>query len=224
MNDLEFQEFQSAGRMVDVMATNDNIFKDYVKAMELKTALIADIDILEAAGARRVSASGMRSDGTMDKRAARTTLEEFVRKIAANGKIIKKAEPDFDNKFTLRRGKFNSQELLDTARAFKFDLTAAAAKFADYGFVAATPLNMQNKIDAFEAGSAQQNAGKGGTIAATAETRAAIKRLKVNRRTLKTIGENILDDHGDAGLKAEWKSACKIDKHRSTPTPTPPTT
>jgi len=226
MTDVEVIELNSATWMTEIVAANNDVFSTNAKAVELTAALNADIDILEAAGAARVSSSGLRTDGTMDRRAAKTALDDFVRKIAANGKTIKKAEPDFDNKFTLRRGRFNSQELLDTARAFQTDLTTAnVAKFREYGFTAATPANVESKINDFEAGRAQQNTGKGGGVAATAETRAAIKRLKANRRTLKTIGENILEENGDAGLIAEWKSACKIEhpapKKAVTSPPTP---
>jgi hypothetical protein len=118
--------------------------------------------------------------------------------------------------------------LLDTAHGFKNDLTAAnVAKFAEFALLSATPVNVQAKIDAFEGARAQQNTGKGGGIAATAETRAASKRLKANRLTLKKIGENILETHGDAGLSAEWKAACKIEKSAPKPkgeNPPPPTT
>lgn len=223
MTDGDVKEFNSATWMTEIVAANNAVFSGNAKAIELTAALNADIDVLEAAGAARVSASGLRTDGTMDRRAAKTSLERLLRKIAANGKTIKKAEPDFDNSFILRSGKFNSQELLDTAHGFKNDLTpAAVAKFDEYAFAAATPVNVQTKIDSFEVARARQNTGKGGGVAATAETRAAMKRLKANRRTLKTIGENILEDAGDAGLIAEWKSACKIERNAPKPKITSP--
>jgi hypothetical protein len=225
MTDEDVKEFNSATRMTEIVAANSTIFSVNAKAVSLTAELNADIDILEVSGAARVSASGMRSDGTMDKRAARTALDKFVRKIAADAKTIKRSEADFDNKFKVARGKMSSQELLDTALAFKNDLTpAAVAKFGEFGLLSATPTNLQNKIDAYEGARAQQNAGKGSGVAATAETRAAVKRLKANRRTLKTIGENILEENGDAGLIAEWKSACRIEKSAPKPkTVTSPT-
>jgi hypothetical protein len=223
MNDRDIQEFNSATRMTEIVAANNTVFAGNAKAVELTAALNADIDVLEAAGAARVSASGLRTDGTMDKRAARDALEDFLRKIASNAKTIKKAEPDFNNTFKIPLGSLSGQQLLDTANGFKNDLTAAAiAKFGEYGFTAAKPVNIQNKVDDFEAARVQQNTGKGGGVAATAETKAAIKRLKANRRTLKTIGENILEENGDAGLIAEWKSACKIEKSASKPPAAPP--
>lgn len=213
MTDDEIKEFNSATWMTEIVAANNAVFSVNAKAVSLTAELNADIDVLEGAGAARVSSDGTRSDGTMDKRAARTALENLVRKIASDAKTIKRSEPDFDNKFKIARGSLSSQELLDIALAFKNDLTpAAVAKFGEFALLGATPANVQAKIDAFEDARAQQNAGKGGGVAATAETRAAMKRLKANRRILKTIGENILEAHGDAGLIAEWKSACKIEK------------
>jgi hypothetical protein len=224
MTDRELQEFISAGRMTDLMTANDNVFKDTAKAIELKEALLTDIAVLEAAGAARVSASGLRTDGTMDSRAGKSALEKFVRKLASNGKTIKNAEPDFENIFKIPKGSLSNQELLDVALSFRNDLTpAAVGKFSQYGFTAATPANLDAKISAFQTGRAQQNTGKGSGVAATAATRAASKRLKANRRTLRDIGANILEEHGDAGLIAEWKSACRIERPKPAPKPeTPP--
>lgn len=228
MTDEELKEFNSAGRMTDLMTANDSVFKTNAKAMQLKTAVLDDILILQTAGANRVSAAGKRSDGTTDSRAARQALDKFLRKFAANAKVIKKAEPDFDNRFVLPEGSLSSQQLLDTAGGFKNDLTAAAAaKFAEFGFTAATAVNIDAKVNAFQAGRGEQTSGKSDGVAATAETKAAIKRLKANRRTLKEVGENILEEHGDAGLIAEWNSACKIAKKKKTDDedepPAPPT-
>ena len=224
MTDGDIREVISAERMVAVLVANDDVFKNNVRAMSLKTALIDDVALMNASGASGISAMGLQKDGTQDKNAALTTLEKLVRKIAANGKVIKKDDPTFDNIFKIPRGSFNSQVLLETARGFIDDLTpAAVAKFADYGYASVTPANLQGKIDAVLAGSTQQNEGRSGGVAATANEKAVITRLKSNRRILKTIGENITEETGDAGLVAEWKSACKLEKPKPTPTPTPPT-
>jgi len=222
MQDDDIKEFNSADRMTAIVAAHGEIFGGNAKAVSLTAACNADIDILEAAGASRVSSSGLRSDGTTDRQIAFDALEKYVRKIASNAKTIKKSEPDFDNKFKIKAGSLNSQQLLDAGRAFHNDLTPAAiAKFVEYGFTP-SPAGIVSKIDAFEAGRAQQNAGKGGGIAATAETRAAVKRLKANRRLLAEIGKNLIEEAGDAGLLAEWKSACRIERRATRPADPPP--
>ena len=218
MNDRDLAEFDSAIRMTEFFATNNDLLKDNAKAVSTKNALLANIDVLETAGADRISATGLQKDGTLDKRAAKSSLNVFVRKIASTAKIIKKEEPDFDNLFKIPRGSLSGQQLLDTANAFIGDLTpAVVTKFNDYGIAGDIPTNLTNKVNAFEAARTQQNAGRGSGVAATAQTRAAITSLKKNRRTLKTIVENMLEENGDAGLIAEWKSACKVE------TPKPPT-
>ncbi len=224
MTDEDLKEVKSAGKMTAVMTAHHNVFKDVLRAMSLKTELIDDMAILQAEGASAISAMGMQKDGTQDKNAGETALEKLLRKIAANGKTIKTDDPTFDNTFKLPSGSLSNQDLLDTGYAFKNDLTpAAVAKFGAYGYFDATPENIQTEIDAILAGSAQQNAGRSSGIAATAEERAAVTRLKKNRRLMKTVGENIVEAHGDPGLIAEWKAACKLEKNKPAEPPTPPT-
>ncbi|HEX8247225.1 MAG TPA: hypothetical protein VF599_03495 [Pyrinomonadaceae bacterium] len=50
-----------------------------------------------------------------------------------------------------------------------------------------------------------------------AETKASIKRLMQTRRTVAQIGENILEDSDDAGLLEAWRSACRVEKHKTKP-------
>lgn len=223
MTDDELKVTRSARRTTDMMTVNNDVFKDTVKAMEFKNAILADLAITESAGATKISARGQPTNATADKNSADDALEKLLRNIASTAKIIKKSDPAFDNTFKMRSNTYGNQELLDTARAFKDDLTAEnAAKFTEFGRPSATPANVQTKIDAFEASRTQQNEGKGGTVASTAEVKAAIKRIRANRLSLKEIGENILDEIGDAGLIAEWKSACKIEKRAKNEPPTTP--
>lgn len=224
MTDENLKEVKSAGKMTAVMTANNEVFKDNAKAMSLKAALIDDVAILQAEGASAISAMGIQKDGTQDKNAGEVALEKLLRKIAANGKVIKKDDPTFDNTFKLPSSSLSNQDLLDTGNAFKNDLTpAAVTKFSEYGCIEATPANIQAKIDAVLAGSAQQNTGRSSGIAATAEERAAVTRLKANRRLMKTVGENLVQAHGDAGLIAEWKAACKLEKNKPAEPPTLPT-
>jgi len=224
MTDDEVKVMDAVRRMTDMMTVNNDVFKDNAKALEFKTAILADLAILSTAGAEKISSRGLRLNATADKTDADDVLEKLLRKMASTAKIIKKSDPSFNNTFIMRRGFYGSQELLDTARAFKDDLTTAnVAKFDDFALPSANPANIQAKIDASEAARTEQNEGKGGTIASTAEVKAAIKRLRANRMSLKEIGENILDELGDAGLIAEWDSASKIEKRNpSEPPPTPP--
>lgn len=225
MTDEDVQEMISAERMIAVMTAHDDVFRNNVRAMELKTALTDDIALMNASGASGASALGLQKDGTQDKRAAEDDLEAFIRKIAANGKAIKKDDPAFDNIFRLPKESFSNAILLETARSYIEDLTPeAVAKFAEYGFTSVTPANIQTKIDAVLAGSSQQNTGRSGGVAATADERAVMQRLKANRRTLKTIGANIVEETGDAGLVAEWNSACKLEKKKKTDEPPIPPT
>ena len=222
MTDDEVKVMDAVRRMTDMMTVENDVFKDNVKAMEFKNAILADLAILTTAGADKISARGFRLNATADKTDADDVLEKLLRKMASTAKIIKKSDPAFNNTFIMRRGFYGSQELLDTARAFKDDLTTTViAKFDEFALAAATPANIQAKIDASETARTQQNEGKGGTVASTAEVKAAIKRIRANRMSLKEIGENILDELGDEGLIGEWKSACKIEKRGTTP-PTPP--
>lgn len=219
MTDEERNEFDSAVRMSELGAEYNDTFKTNARVVALLSALDADIGVLETAGAARVSASGLRTDGTNDKGAAKSDLDAFVRKLAATAKTIKKEEPDFDNKFVLQRGTMSSQQLLDRARAFKNDLTTATvAKFGEFGVTNAAT-RIEAKINAFEIARTQQNSGKSGGVAATAQTRAAIKSLKKNRRALKVIGENILEEAGDEAKRAAWKSAARVERPKPAPKP-----
>lgn len=223
MTDEEFNEFDSAIRMTGFFATNNDLLKTNAKALSTNAALIANISVLETTGAKRISAAGLRKDGTLDKLVTKDSLNILVRKIAETGKTIKKEEPDFDNKFKVPGGNLSGQQLLDIGNAFISDLTpVTATKFSNYGMSQTLSADLTAEINNFEAARAQQNTGKGSGIAATAQTKAAIADLKKNRRPLKTIVKNLLETNGDAGLIAEWKSACKVEKPKSTP-PTPAT-
>ncbi|MGI8786687.1 MAG: hypothetical protein ACR2HG_02850 [Pyrinomonadaceae bacterium] len=174
MTNEELHELNSSVRMTQFGAAHNDIIEVSAKAVADLAALNADIAALQASGAARVSTSGTRRDATADKKAAIAALERLVRKIASTAKTIKTEEPDFDNKFKLKRGSMNNQELLDTARAYKGDAPPVEAKFVQYGVTnAATKLG--NAINAVEAVDTQQNTGKGGGVAATAQTKAIIK-------------------------------------------------
>lgn len=223
MTDDERNEFDSAVRMTELGAEYNDIFKDNARIVDLLSALNADIGVLEAAGAARVSASGLRTDGTHDKGAAKKNLDAFVRKLAATAKTIKKEDAAFENKFTLQRGTMSSQQLLDRARGFKIDLLPEIVnKFREFGVTDAAA-KIDAKINLFEAARAQQNSGKSGGVAATAQTKAAIRSLMKTRRSLKVIGENILEEAGDQAKLAAWRSACRVERPKPAPKPEPPT-
>jgi len=212
MTDLEVNEFDSAVRMTGFAAANNDILRNNTKVISTFVLLDADIATLESAGAVRVSAKGLRTDGTTDRRAAKAALYALVRKIANTATTIKKEEPDFANQFKLGRATLSYQELLDAARAFKNDFAAATDKFAEFGLSNTMSDNLEAKINSLEAAGTQQNTGKGNSVAATAQTKASIARLKKNRRTLTTIVRNILEELGDEAKLAEWKSACRVER------------
>lgn len=224
MTDDERNEFNSAVWMTELGVEYDDIFKNNARVVALLIALNADIAILETAGAARVSASGLRTDGTQDKNAGKNDLDKFVRKLAATAKTIKKEDPAFDNTFVLQRGTMSSQQLLERAHGFKNDLIpSAVTKFGEFGVTdAATKID--TKINVFEAARTQQNSGKSGGVAATAQTKASIKNLMKNRRSLKTIGENILEEAGDEAKLAAWRSASHVARPKPAPKPEPPPT
>ncbi|HEY0051388.1 MAG TPA: hypothetical protein VGB68_18980 [Pyrinomonadaceae bacterium] len=223
MTDKEISEFNSAVRMIDFNAANAAAFAGNAKMTGGFAALASEVEVLESAGANRVSARGIRTDGTLDKNAAKTDLLALLRKIAETAKTIKKDEPAFENTFKLPRGTLGSQQLLDTASSFAAMLTAPLiARFGEFGLASATPANLNDKIAAFQTARAQQNAGKSVGVASTAETKASIKRLMQARRTTAQIGENILEDSGDAGLLEAWRSACRIERHKTKPAENPP--
>lgn len=225
MTDDDIKEFDSGIKMTEFFASNNNLLKDNAKAVSVNAALVANIDVLEAAGAQRVSAGGLHKDGTVDKTVAKTALYALLRSIIETAKTIKKEEPGFDNTFKVRRGTLSGTELLDSARGFFNDLTApVAAKFGDYG-KKNLPTKLTALISDYETARTQQNTGRGSGVAATAQTTATIKSLRKNRRTLAKIVENILEDEGEPALLAEWQSACRIEKRKKKdPPPTPPTT
>lgn len=224
MTDDEVAEFDSAVRMVDFKNRHADIFADNAKMTSIFAALEADIATLEAAGANRVSSSGLKRDATINKGSAKAALYQLLRKTVNTAKLIKSDEPDFDNTFKIRRGTLSEQEILDYARAFADDLTApTAAKFSDSGAPSVNAANYNANIAAFETARTQQNTGKSGGVAATAATKAASKRLMQNRRKLALIGTNIIEELDDAALLAEWKSACRVEKRKSPAPQTPPT-
>lgn len=223
MTDREISEFNSAVRMIDFNAANAAAFTGNAKMTSGFAALASEVEVLESAGANRVSARGIRTDGTLDKNAAKTDLLALLRKIAETAKTIKKDEPAFENTFKVPRGTMSEQQLLDTANSFAAMLTAPViAKFGEFGLTSATPANLTDKIAALQTARAQQNAGKSSGVASTAETKASIKRLMQARRTTAQIGENILEDSGDAGLLEAWRSACRVEKQKTKPDDAPP--
>ena len=124
MTDREISEFNSAVRMIDFNAANAAAFAGNAKMTSGFAALASEVEVLESAGANRVSARGIRTDGTLDKNAAKTDLLALLRKIAETAKTIKKDEPAFENTFKLPRGTLSGQQLLDTASSFAAMLTA----------------------------------------------------------------------------------------------------
>lgn len=224
MTDNEVAEFDSAVRMIDFNNGHVTVFINNVKMTGGFPALEADIASLEAAGANRVSSSGSKRDATQDKGSATDVLYKLIRKSVNTAKLIKKDEPDFDNTFKIRRGTMSGIETLDVARAFADMLTATVAKkFDDFGAVSVNAANFNAKIAAVEAARTQQNTSKSSGVAATAATRAASKRLMKNRRTLAAVGTNIIEELKDEALLAEWKSACRVEKRKSSAPQTPPT-
>ena len=222
MKDEEMFEFEAADRMIDFKNAHPSVFENNQKMMDDFVMLESDVGVLVRAGANRVASRGRRSDGTAGKNAAKNALYTLIRNIVETARTIKKEEPDFDNTFRIRRGTLSGAELLDVGRGFAADLTdPVAAKFALYGRRSATSANLLGKVAAFEAARTQQNTGSAGSVAATAETRAAIKRIKSKIRTMAVVGCNILEEAGEDGLLAEWKSACKVEKRHSKKTAPP---
>ncbi len=213
MTDNEIKEFDSADRMTEFKMRHPDVFKGNARIMSGFDSLEADITLLENQGAIRITSKGLRSDGTQDKSAAKSALYKLVRKAVDTGKLIKKEEPEFDNQFKIRRGTMSNPELLDAARGFAVLLTTETAKkMSEFGASSVNADNFKDKIKTFEAGRAQQDAGRGAGVAATAEIKAVMKRLRSTRRTVAKIGTNIIEDTDDAGLLGEWQSASKIEK------------
>ncbi len=224
MNDGETAEFDSALRMIDFNLRNPDVFKNNAKMTGGFASLKKDTGALTDSGAHGVSAGGQRSGGTADADTAKKELVRLLRKAANTGVLIKKEEPDFNNEFKLPRGALSTQQLVATTRAFINKLTEPIIeKFGEYGVSVITIENLTEKLNAYEAGHTRQNAGKGAGVAATAETKATIKRLRQTRRTTAKIGDNILEELGDEGLQAEWKSVCRVRKTGSSKPGTPDT-
>lgn len=223
MTDNEIAEFDSAVRIIDFRNGHVTLFANNQKMSEGFSALEADIASLEAAGANRVSSSGLKRDATLDKGSATDVLYKLIRKSVNTAKLIKKEEPDFDNTFIIRRGTMSGLETLEVARAFAVMLTPPVAeKFKDFGAASVNAANFNTKIAAVEAARTQQNTGKSSGVAATAATRDASKRLMQTRRMLAAVGTNIIEELNDEALLAEWKSACRVEKRKSSAPQTPP--
>lgn len=212
MTDEELSEFDSGIRMVDFVEVNSGLFSSNPKVASVRGLLDADISVLEAAGAVRVSASGKRKDGTADKKASKKSLSELIRKIVNTAAAIKKDDPNFDNKFKIGRGDLGGQGWVDAGNAFIIDLPPAIPKFVEFGLSNKLVEMLTSRINAYEDARRGQNAGRGSGVAATAQTKAAIKSLMKNRRTLALIVGNMLEELGDAGKIAEWESACHIER------------
>lgn len=212
MTDDELREFFSAKRMRVFTTANHDLLKTNPKYVSLLPLLDEDFEVLEASGAAGVSAAGVRSDGTNDKKTALTALTTLVRKIVKTAKAIKKENPVFNNKFKLKRGNLSEQEWLDVSRSFINDLPEVIDKFVEYGMSDALVNRLNNHINAFEAARVEQTSGKGGGIATTARTKSTITRLMQTRRTLALVVHNILEELGEMALLAEWESACHVER------------
>ncbi len=224
MNDKDMSEFDSSVRMSDFAAANSVLFKNTPKIVNGFVSLNADIAELETTGAARVSTTGLRTDGTADKAATKSALTAYLRKIVKTAKLIKAEEPEFDNKFKFSRGNVGGEELLTVARAFANDLPPVAAKFEEYVIKGDPVVKLNALVADFEAARTQQNTGKGGGIAATAQTKTTVKRLSKTRAMLKIVVTNLLEDLDDAGKLAEWKAACRVEKAAKKTKTDPPTT
>lgn len=221
MNDRDLAEFNSAVRMSEFGAANSAELKSLTKVVAGFADLNADIAALETTGATRVSADGTRSDGTVDKRTAKDSLYETVRRIARTARTIKKVEPDFNDKYKLTEGTLSGQNLVELATAFRDDFVTDAAKFAEYGLPATVSQTLTDKIAAYESARAEQNTGAGSGVAMTAQIRAVMKNLMQTRRMLRTIVANFYLDN--PAKSAEWKSACHVKKPDAPKNPVPPT-
>ena len=142
--------------------------------------------------------------------------------IAGNARSVKKEDAAFENVFKLPHGwDFSYQKTVEVAESFRDNLTGATLdKFVEFGINANIAALLQTGIDDYNAAVSEQGSGKSGGVAATAQTRATMTRLKNNRRTLKQIGINIY--FGDPVKTAAWKSACHVKKPDAPPAPAPP--
>ena len=80
MTDNEVAEFDSAVRIIDFRNGHVTLFTDNAKMSDGFSALEAEIASLEAAGANRVSSSGLKRGATSDKGSATDILSKLIRK------------------------------------------------------------------------------------------------------------------------------------------------
>lgn len=222
MNDLVRREVESLKRTGIFAAENSRVIGNNAKAASSFASLKADVAALEAAGVSRLSSIGTKKSGTTGKAAAKTNLFNLVRAISFTANAIAEEATDFDDKFNLPQRTPTYQGLLELARAFAADAVAVSAKFIEYGLPENFVETLNDAVAAAELSADHQNTGKGGSIAANADTEAILKRALQTKRMLKTIVRNIFVDN--PAKLAEWESATHVARARETkPGETPPT-
>ncbi|HEX8719838.1 MAG TPA: hypothetical protein VF736_04295 [Pyrinomonadaceae bacterium] len=186
--------------------------KGGVLAALLKQSL-TQISALEV---ERVANAGKRRQGTEGREAARNALRQMVKLAWDTYNTITLDRPDIKGLFA-PPGKSNSdQALVATARAYADTAATLGTLFTEYKLPSSVFDNMRAEADNLEARIAQQNAGGGAGINATASVEQILREIDKTVERLDTLVTNSY--HDNPARLAEWESARRVE---SAPHPKP---
>lgn len=217
MSDEVRSIYEAADRMDAFGDGNTDLVAELPIAVEMFAELKTVKQGLEQAGASRSSSGSEGRSETQSKAAVYNSIYRRMRRFANTAAIIKKREPDFNNKYLLPRDKMPYQEGLERAKAIYADSNADAVKFRGYGLTPVYREALNTDITAFENSGQGQIDAKLAGVGKTAKIDALVEQFMNIHEPLNQMMKNLLMD--DPQKLAEWKSAAHIERKKSRPQP-----
>ena len=174
------------------------------------TAITNIIQEIEETDAERVTRRSDARQGTGQRKEARDQLYIQLRAIRDTARAIGVDHAEVRDKFSLRGGRPNDQDLLATARSFHTEATPIKALFIEYGMAADFLETLNANITKLEQAEAQQNTGTGGSSAARTSISTLLKRAEQEMDKLDPIVRNKYAN--DPATIAAWKQAIRLER------------
>lgn len=174
---------------------------------------------LEQSGAARSSFGSAGKSETQSKVAVYNSIYRRLRRMSRTAVMIKKREPDFDNKYLLSRDKMPYQEGIERAKAFHKDGSTDKEKFLGFGLKNTFLDDLNTDITTFEGSGQGQIDAKMSSVGETANIDALVERFMEIHAPLNQIMKNLFAD--DPQLLAEWRTAAHIERKKAKPKPPP---
>ncbi|HLM01009.1 MAG TPA: hypothetical protein VK400_08120 [Pyrinomonadaceae bacterium] len=212
MDDLERRQTEMILRVNNFGAENAAAIAGNAVAVQAFGKVSDFVAQLEDKGEKRSSATQTKFSKSAHRKMNRNELNADLAAISRTAAAIEENNPGFDNVFRVPRKNLNDAVLIETARAFHTNASAAAAKnlFTGYGLPADFLDDLQADTDAFEAAISQQDSANRERVGANADIDDILDEALKAVGTLKVVVPNIF--RGDAGKLADWTAASHVEK------------